>query len=324
MSLRRPALQAMLVVVILCACHSEPPVALGTLERDRLSLPAPTFERIASIAVREGQPVRAGDVLLELESARSAARLEGARAEQERALALLAELEAGPRPEAIAEARARLAGAQAIAHHAGQEFDRVQRIVARRLQPPAALDGARAARDAANAEVRIAREALSLLEHGNRPEQIAQAQAGASAARAQVDALAVDRERTRITAPVDGWVERLPFEVGEQQPVGTPLAILLVGDRPYARVYVPQPLRLRIQIGSPAQITLQGDRRVFPGRVRAIRHAPVFTPYYALSGKDASRLSWLAEIELEASAAALPSGMPLAARFDQDKAPLPP
>lgn len=316
MSSLRPLLASMMVVLTLSACHTEPPLALGTLERDRLSLPAPTFERIASIAVREGQTVHAGDTLLELESTRSAARLDGAQAELDRALAILAELEAGARPEAIAEARARMARAQAIAHNAGQEFVRVQRIVAQRLQPAAALDAARAVRDAAHADVQVAREALSLLEHGSRPEQIAQARASVSAARAQVEALAVDRERTRITAPTDGVVESLPFEVGAQQPVGTPLAILLVGDRPYARVYVPQPLRLGVQIGSPAQITLHGDRRVFPGRVRAIRSEPAFTPYYALSGKDASRLSWLAEIELEASADTLPTGMPLSARFD--------
>ena len=45
---------------------------------------------------------------------------------------------------------------------------------------------------------------------------------------------------------------------------------------------------------------------------------PSFTPYYALAGEDASRLSWLAEIELEADAASLPVGLPLEASFPDD------
>jgi HlyD family secretion protein len=59
------------------------------------------------------------------------------------------------------------------------------------------------------------------------------------------------------------------------------------------------------------------DGRAAPlaGRVRTIRNDPVFTPYYALIGKDAARLSYLAEIELGADAADLPAGLPVRVEF---------
>ena len=132
---------------------------------------------------------------------------------------------------------------------------------------------------------------------------------------AAVDTVTVDLARTRITAPRAGVVDSLPFEVGDQVPVGTPLAVLLVGERPYARVYVPEALRLHIAIGSAAVVRLQGDDAEYAGRVRAIRSEPSFTPYYALSGDDASRLSWLAEIELDVAAGELPIGIPVQAEF---------
>jgi hypothetical protein len=47
-----------------------------------------------------------------------------------------------------------------------------------------------------------------------------------------------------------------------------------------------------------------------------IRSEPAFTPYYALTGRDAARLSYLAEVELDASAAALPVGLPARVEFD--------
>jgi len=48
-----------------------------------------------------------------------------------------------------------------------------------------------------------------------------------------------------------------------------------------------------------------------------IASEPTFTPYYALSGDDASRLAWRAELVLEASAAtgSLPAGLPCHAQL---------
>ena len=42
-----------------------------------------------------------------------------------------------------------------------------------------------------------------------------------------------------------------------------------------------------------------------------IRSEPSFTPYFALTGQDAARLSYLAEISLGKEAADLPVGAPL-------------
>ena len=52
----------------LSACTEETPQALGTLEYDRVTLPAPSAERIVSIAVREGQQVKAGETLAIIEA----------------------------------------------------------------------------------------------------------------------------------------------------------------------------------------------------------------------------------------------------------------
>jgi len=47
-----------------------------------------------------------------------------------------------------------------------------------------------------------------------------------------------------------------------------------------------------------------------------IRSEPSFTPYYALSGRDAERLSYLAEITLDKSGADLPAGVPVRVEFE--------
>ena len=110
----------------------------------------------------------------------------------------------------------------------------------------------------------------------------------------------------------------LPYEVGDQAPVGAPLAVLLVGDAPYARVYVPEPIRADVAVGDAARVFVDGREAPLAGRVRMVRSEPGFTPYYALVGKDAARLSYLAEIELTGKdARILPAGLPVRVEFGE-------
>ncbi len=307
--------------VLLMACSASPPHVLGTLERDRITLPSPSFERIAEIRVHEGAQVVAGDVLMTLESARSAARVDALASEVARLQSALDEARQGPRHEAIAEARARWRKTQSLALQALQEFNRVASIVDRKLLPAADLDRARAARDAANADVAATRSALEALQNGTRSEQLVQAQSALQAANAQLASAQVDLDRTEIRAPRDGIIENLPYEAGDQPPLGAPLATLLVGARPYARVYVPQPLRAQWQIGTIAWVQIHGEQHARAGKVRTLRSEPSFTPYYALAGEDAARLSYLAEIELDQDDAALAVGLPLSARLQNPVEP---
>jgi HlyD family secretion protein len=110
-------------------------------------------------------------------------------------------------------------------------------------------------------------------------------------------------------------VDNLPYRLGDQAPLGAPLVVMLVGDAPYARVYVPEALRAQVKVGSQARVRAQGVDQVWQGKVRMIRSDATFTPYYALTGQDVSRLSYLAEIQLGEEAKGLPAGLPVSAEF---------
>src|SRR5690606_12169599 len=68
-------------LLVLSGCARQVPEALGTLEYDRITLPAPASERIVDIAVREGERVAAGARVLTLERTRGDAQLAAAQAE---------------------------------------------------------------------------------------------------------------------------------------------------------------------------------------------------------------------------------------------------
>ena len=112
----------------------------------------------------------------------------------------------------------------------------------------------------------------------------------------------------------------MPFKTGDQPPAEAELVRLLVGDAPYARVFIPASQRALIRIGDRMQVWVEGIDQPFAARVRNIRSEASFTPYYALTGDDASRLSYRAELALEgAETQRLPAGLPLRAERVNDE-----
>lgn len=300
----------------LSACNESPPQVLGTLEWDRITLPAPVAEKIVRIDVREGQQVAVGAPLLQLELTRTQSQLAALQAQAQQSSEALSELQAGPRSEDIAQAKANVAAAQSQAIDARAYYNRLQPLGRQKLVAAADVDRARATAGNAEAQVRAAQAALLELEHGTRSEQVAQGRAAVAAAEAQALTQRVSLDKLNVVAPRAGRVDSLPYKLGDQAPVGSPLAILLVGDAPYARVYVPEPIRANVKVGQRARVFVDGRDAAFDGRVRMIRSEPSFTPYYALSGRDAERLSYLAEITLDKSEADLPAGVPVRVEFE--------
>jgi HlyD family secretion protein len=297
-----------------------PAPILGTLEWDRVAVTAELAEPVLRWDVAEGDRVEAGAALLELDARRQEARIAEAKSDLAMSEARLAELAHGATIETIDAARANLARTRAAQEDAETEYTRVAELRKRELVAQSAVDQALAARNQRRAESSQADAQLRELTRGTRPEQIDQATAGVAAARAALDSLKLTRERLTVRAPRAGRVDALPFRAGDQPPVGAELVSMLVGDTPYARVFVPAPRRTEVDVGTRFQITVEGIATPFTAKLRSIRSEPSFTPYYALAGDDASRLVYRAELLLDAGngVAELPAGLPLTA------VPLPP
>jgi HlyD family secretion protein len=125
-----------------------------------------------------------------------------------------------------------------------------------------------------------------------------------------------------LRAPRDGLVEALPFRQGERPPQGATVAVMLADGAPYARVYVPAGIRAHVTSGLAAEVRVDGVDRVFAGTVRFVAADAAYTPYYALTQRDRSRLSYRAEITLEdAEAEELPTGVPVEVDFPDLREP---
>lgn len=317
MILARRLIILMLSALFVASCSDKPPAAsaVGTLEWDRIEVVTRLAEPILNRQANEGSAVVVGQDLMQLDDRRQRARLQAAQAARAQAAAQVAELQRGTRQERLAQARARLQGSERNVHYQAQELARLQTLLNRKLASADQVDQVRNTLDTARAERDALRANLDELEHGATAEEREQARQALAAAEAQLQLAELDLEHTLIKAPVSGRLDELPFKVGERPAVGTVVAVLLAGQRPYARVYVPEAIRVRVRPGTAAQVQIDGYPNVMTGRVRKVAADPSFTPYYALTEQDRGRLSYLAEIELDSDDQALPAGLPVQAQF---------
>ena len=311
----RFALLTIPLLAILTACEEPPVQAVGQLESDRIELVAEFSELITAIEVTEGDVLAAGAVVLRQDDARIDIQIEESLANIRRIEAILAEQVSGPRVETIDAAKANLRAAQIEKDYRERELSRLTGLRERSLTSAESVDAAQNLLNAAQARIELVGAQLAELVSGTRPEQIDQTNEQLAQARAQLASLQLDKSRFVINSTAGGIVDSLLFEIGERPRVGDVVAVLLGGDQPYARLYIPESMRVQIRPGSQLQIAVDGLPGTLTGTVRRIAAEAAFTPYFALNERDRGRLSYVAEVTLPSMPERLPDGIPVQAVF---------
>ncbi|MDF0535092.1 HlyD family efflux transporter periplasmic adaptor subunit [Shewanella sp. A32] len=288
--------------------------AMGTLERDRMILSAPIAEQISNIAVTEGQQVKAGQLLLQLDSRNAKATVAQRQAALDQVTAQLQQLETGARAEQLAAAEAAMQAAKAQAEDANKQFRRAQALYQKKMIGKADLDSATALKKQTQALTEQAQQQWLELKNGTRSEEIAQAKAQVDEATAALASAEKSLADLSLKAPKAGEVDILPWKTGDRVAAGVQLVTLLAADRAYARVYLPQTALGKVHKGEQLQVWVDGRQQPLIGTVSNIRSQPAFTPYFALNERDRARLMYLTDIDLP-DAANLPVGIALEVRL---------
>lgn len=306
---------APVLLLMLSACdQSEDTYMVGTLERDRVEVTVESNEPIIAIHVQDGQVLETGDLILEQDPARLERILAQQVALRDQSAARLAELERGPRTETIREARAQLESARSSARNAATNLVRARDMFERDLSDQSTLDFAITRSETTKSAEQAATESLNRLLNGTTVEELDQAIAALAAAEAGIERIQLDIERLRIYAPVNGMLDKRLYQLGERPHIGATIGVILDGSRTFARIYVPEAFRASVQPGKKMQVRIDGIERAVTGTVRWVSADATFTPYFALTEHDRSRLSFLAEVDVP-DASDLPSGVPLEVDF---------
>lgn len=149
----------------------------GTIEATEVLVSPKTGGRVVEVRFREGDLVRAGELVARLDESEIDAQVGQARAALAVALARLEAARNGARPAQINAARANLAQARAAAQGARDALRHAELAYKRTTELRAAHDAARMRLAAAQARLTDAEEALALVRAGARSQQVDQAKA---------------------------------------------------------------------------------------------------------------------------------------------------
>jgi HlyD family secretion protein len=292
--------------------------ASGTIEPiDTVNVSAEVAGRLAELYVDRGDKVKAGATLARLDSSEQQAKLAQAGGRLAEAEAEYSKMLNGNRREEINRAEAQLVSAQAKVNLSAKKLERNQFLAESGAIAQLDLDEITQEEQTSRASLQEAQQRLQELTQGYRPEDIQQSAARVTTARAELQEIQSQLNKTKIKAPFDGIVTQKHANVGAvitpsmaaaaDSASASPSSILELASGLEVLVDVPEANIARIKTGQPVDIIADAySDRTFKGTVRTIEPE-------AVSEDDVT--SFRVRVRLNQESSLLRSGMNVDAIF---------
>ena len=229
--------------------------------------------------MREGDRVKAGDLVARLDLGETALAVERDRRGLESSQARYEDLQAGSRAAEIKAAEEEVADRRAALELAKPELERAEILLSKKVGTPRDVDVARTNVERAAANLKMSEERLRLSREGSRRHQTEQARADVGRAQSVLKQSESVARESEIRAPADGVILHRMAEPGLLLGAGQPAVTMAFANRLYVRTFVPETQLGRVRSGSPAEVTVDAfPGRVFPARVTEISPDAEFTP----------------------------------------------
>ncbi|HET7696221.1 MAG TPA: efflux RND transporter periplasmic adaptor subunit [Vicinamibacterales bacterium] len=311
--------------------------ASGRIEGREVTLAAKTIQgRVKRLLADEGQTVKAGQLLAELDAAQVEAQVNAAAAgvatleAQVRQAALDVAYTAKNSEASIAAARATLSSAQAhvvranavmvnaaAAHERADALFRGGAISKHELDAAemalrtSRADVAAAEKDVTRAEANLALAQASSDTIELKRQQLAALQQSRRSAAARLDEAQANLAERLIVAPEAGTIISRPAEVGDVVNPGSPIFQVVDMGRLYVKVYIPEPDIAKLRLGDPAEVFVDAfPGRSFAARISKIHDQAEFTPKNVETAEERLKLVFGVELALVNPEGLLKPGMP--------------
>ena len=246
-------------------------VTIGRVRPQRLRMASLAFGRVTEVLVAEGNQVKAGSVLLRLDSREAAASVAEARAALMRAKAerkRLGSIDAAQAKEALAQAQIR-------AHEAEDDVTRLTPLAAQGVVAKTQLQRAVTARDLAHSALRDADNQVAALRSG--AQRVVAADATVMQAEAALALAETHLDYCEVKAPVAATVLQKEVEVGDVLQAGTPILELAADGRAELVAQLDERNLSQVRVGQTALASAEAfPSKRFKGEVSFV--APAVDP----------------------------------------------
>ncbi|HUW62612.1 MAG TPA: efflux RND transporter periplasmic adaptor subunit [Candidatus Bathyarchaeia archaeon] len=257
-----------------------------------------------SVFVDIGMDVKKGDALFATRPVDARLAMLNAKTALATALAGVADLKAWRRNEEVETLEAQLSRAQSEFKRSDEDKNRVKTLFERGSVSPAEWDMARAAAEAAAAQVTAASEQVRMAKSGPTKEQVAVAEAKVEQARAALAQAQQALTDTTVVAPFDGTVTMRVYKPGDyarRSETVIDMANLTVME---AEINVPERFAAMVSLGQSVEVDVDVLGLKRQGTVLAVNPAV-----------DARARTFLVKATVDNADRAIKSGMFCTARF---------
>ncbi|MFP4284478.1 MAG: efflux RND transporter periplasmic adaptor subunit [Desulfovermiculus sp.] len=226
---------------------------------------------IAYCPWREGDEVKAGEKLIEIDRQVHRAEARQAEAELKVAKAKLADLKAGTRPEEIDQAKASVRKWQTTLEEAQTTYERQKRLQSQEFTSEQSLDQARERMEVTRAELEDAEEKLRMLKAGPTGTEIAVQEASVEDTEAKLDLARAHLEESLIKAPFDGVIDKVHVRRGDLATPRSPLIEMFDPDSLVVRFSVNEAHAAAMRPGLPVKVQLDAlSGQTFQGEISRV------------------------------------------------------
>lgn len=230
--------------------------------------------RVSEVLVKEGDQVKAGQVIVRLDTQDILAQKAQAEAALLSARARYDEVTAGARPQEIEQARASLNQAQSTLENASSNYERMKSLYSSGAISAQQLDSASTAFAVAREAATAADQKLDLTVAGAREETVRAAAAQVKQAEAALQAIQVTLDNATITAAGDGTVVQKTVNPGENVAAGQPLFTIADLKDVWVSARIEETKVGKLKVGQPVEYTIDAyPGQTFSGTVYEISGA---------------------------------------------------
>jgi HlyD family secretion protein len=271
----------------------------GRIEAAMVDLSPKVTGRVREVLVKEGDRVKAGDILVRLDLGETGLTVARDKSTVAAAQARVRDLEAGTRRSELATAEAEINDRKAALELAKKELQRQQFLLERKVGTGRDVERATTEVQRLEAAVSAASSRLATLREGARRWQVQQAHEDVARAETVLEQSQTTVNEGELRAPADTIVVHRFVEPGQLVTPGQPALTLAFLDRLYVRTFVPEMLRGRVRPGIEAEVVVDAykDKR-FKAKVAEIARDAEFTPKQVETRTERVNLVYAAKVDL--------------------------
>jgi HlyD family secretion protein len=306
------------VLISGCGNDKEPNtiIASGTIESVDVTVSSKVNGQIKKFIVDEGDRVKAGDLLLEIDHDLLDIQLRQAEAGIDQASAQLRLLQAGARKEDIKQAEELLRQAKLNLDQAETDRDRMRSLLETSTVTEKQFEDSQTRYELMLAQYKSAKENSDKIKKLTRPEEIDQAKANLKKAIAAADQLRKNISDCRVIAPVSGIISKKYVEEGENAIVNTSLLKISNLQTVDLMIYITETELGYVKLGQNADISVDAYKgKIYKGKVIFISPEAEFTPKNIQTQDERTKLVFGVKVEIPNPQFELKPGMPADAKI---------